>query len=181
MAGDKEAVSPWHMHTHARTHINTYTRGPNSLFLTQTRGCFSVSVGSFWLVLGRKSIAAWESSPKAFSVVSQSVYVCVRVRVCMCVCVFLPSHVEHMSEHYFFPLIYTDSQFFKLAFSAVIDPVLAWLMFYKGFSSQLVPELHFEFCAGSDPFTFTVIPLEKPGTLHMLPIFIMYSTLEKYS
>lgn len=53
-------------------------------------------------------------------------------------------------------------------FPAVIDPLLAWLIFYTGISSQLLPELCFEFCPG---LTFT-----PSQTLTL----IIYSSLLKY-
>lgn len=58
---------------------HTHMKGPNSLFLTQAKGCFSVSVGLFWLVFG-EGLLRGNRLPRRLP---SSVKVCVFMRVCV--------------------------------------------------------------------------------------------------
>lgn len=58
-------------------------------------------------------------------------------------------------------LIYIDGKTSPLlAFSTAIDPLPAWLIFYKGIRSQLVSEFHFEF------HICVTFPMRTPTPLH---------------
>lgn len=76
-------------------------------------------------------------------------------------CVFVLQALVSMWEGRCAWLIFIDGKTSPLlTFSTAIDPLPAWLIFYKGIRSQLVSEFHFEF------HVCVTFPLRTPTRLH---------------